>query len=422
MIFRLLHASFLILIFTLGFMQPFVYSFGLRTNFTDFVFLFVFALWLVALIFKKISFRPSKLYLPLAIYLFAFVCSTVFSINPKFSAIKLLGEIYLIGLAVLSLNLIDSLEKLKKVFFVWLAATFIACLTSLLTFVLFYTDRENALLFYTLSHYGTLPPGNYPRIESTFLNPNMLCNYLSVSFLFLFASIKLKWINRSLAFVSLILLSFASIFTISPNLGGIFLSIGLWLWLVFREKKFFNLARLSFVSGILAALLFFLSTVATPIHSETSTFFIKIPVIEKQLEPSSRVLAWKTSLQTVAEYPFFGKGTGTDVAHGKYLNPSGRLEILSDAHQMWLNVAGQTGIFGFCALCFLCFFLFRLGNVYSFENDKMIVRTAMGIAFLSAFLYQGLTGSYEDARHLWVLIGLLGSVSQDDFPKIPENG
>jgi O-antigen ligase len=422
MIFRLLQATFLVLIFSLGFMHPFVYSFGLRTNFTDFIFLFVFALWLFSLILKKTNFRSSKFYLPLAIYLFAFVCSTVFSINPKFSFVKLFGEIYLIGLAVLSFNLIDSLEKLKKVFFVWFAATFVACLTSLLTFVLFYTERENGLLFYTLSHYGTLPPGNYPRIESTFLNPNMLCNYLSVSFLFLFASINLKWISRNLAFVLLILLSFASIFTISPNLGGIFLSIGLWLWLVFKEKKDFNLARLSFASGILAALLFFLSTLATPIHSETSTFFIKIPLIEKQIEPSSRVLAWKTSLQTVAQYPFFGKGTGTDAAHGVYLNPSGRLEILSDAHQMWLNVAGQTGIFGFFALCFLCLFFVRQANVFSFDSEKSTLQTSLGIAFLSAFLYQGLTGSYEDARHLWVLIGLLASVSENDFPKLPENG
>jgi hypothetical protein len=35
---------------------------------------------------------------------------------PKLSAVKLLGEIYLIGLAVLSFNLINTVEKLKKFF------------------------------------------------------------------------------------------------------------------------------------------------------------------------------------------------------------------------------------------------------------------------------------------------------------------
>lgn len=97
------------------------------------------------------------------------------------------------------------------------------------------------------------------------------------------------------------------------------------------------------------------------------------------------------------------------------------METLLDAHQMWLNVAGQTGIVGLFALCFLCVFLFRRANIFSFANKKLILQTALGIAFLSAFLYQGLTGSYEDARHLWVLIGLLASVSENDFPKILEN-
>jgi O-antigen ligase len=421
MIYRFAQIAFVVLVFSLGFMQPFLFLFPLRIHFTDFIFLLVFGLWIGALIFKQTIFRRSRFYLPLAIYLFAFVCSTIFSVNPKLSAVKLLGEIYLIGLAVLSFNLINTVEKLKKVFQAWLSATAIAGFVSLLTFVLFYIDRDNSLLLSTLSHYGTLPPGNYPRITSTFINANMLCNYLSISFLILFASIKLKWINRVLSLVLLVLLSFAAAFTISPNLGGIFLSVGLWFWLIFKERKIFNLARLCLVGGTLFALLFFFATVLTPITTETSPFYLNVPLIEKRLDPSSRVLAWQSSLQTLAEYPIFGKGVGTDAAHVKYLNPSGRMETLLDAHQMWLNVAGQTGILGLFALCYLCVFLFRRANVFSFANQKSILQTVLGIAFLNAFLYQGLSGSYEDARHLWILIGLLAGVSENDFPKTVKN-
>jgi ABC-type enterochelin transport system permease subunit len=88
---------------------------------------------------------------------------------------------------------------------------------------------------------------------------------------------------------------------------------------------------------------------------------------------------------------------------------------------MWLNVAGQTGILGLFALCYLCVFLFRRTNVFSFANQKSILQTVLGIAFLNAFLYQGLSGSYEDARHLWILIGLLAGVSENDFPKTVKN-
>lgn len=133
------------------------------------------------------------------------------------------------------------------------------------------------------------------------------------------------------------------------------------------------------------------------------------------------MLVWQSSLQTWKENPIVGKGVGLDVANVKYLSPSGGLQTLGDAHQMWLNVAGQTGVIGFLALCWLCVFLIRRANVFSFANSKPVLQTALGIAFISAFLYQGLTGSYEDARHVWVLIGLLTSISENDFPKIPEN-
>ena len=65
--------------------------------------------------------------------------------------------------------------------------------------------------------------------------------------------------------------------------------------------------------------------------------------------------------------------------------------------------------------------MFRRAAFFDIKDQNSIVRTALGISFISAFLYQGLTGSYEDARHLWVLIGLLASVSEPFFPKSSEN-
>ena len=35
-----------------------------------------------------------------------------------------------------------------------------------------------------------------------------------------------------------------------------------------------------------------------------------------------------------------------------------------------------------------------------------VLRLALGFAFLDAFAYQGLGGSFEDSRHLWLLLGL----------------
>ncbi len=414
------YVLYFLLIFSLGFMQPSALIFEQRISFTDFIFLFAFTGWLILLTLRRMTFRWSLVYLPFGLYLFAFVCSVFFSVNFKASAIKLLGEVYLIGLAVLTFNLITTFENFKKVFIVWFSASFLVAFVSLISLFLFYVDRTNWLLLYTLSHYGTLPPGNYPRVQSTFLNPNMLCNYLSVSFLFLLASYKLGWLKSFVFFSVLILISIACLLTLSPGLGGIFLTIGLWWWLIFKQDGSRKLARTSLINGIALAIFFFFAILVSPVPSETSPFYFKTTFSEKRLDPSSRVLAWQTAFQTFLENPFFGKGVGTDVADAKYLNPSGTLETLTDAHQMWLNVAGQTGLLGLFALCFLCvFFLRRM--TFNFANQKMILRTALSFAFSSAFLYQGLAGSFEEARHVWVLLGLLASVGESDFPNLAEN-
>lgn len=422
MIVRLLNYLFFLLVFSLPFVRRFGYiKLFYKTQFTDYIFLIAAALFLVAVILRRVKLKISLFYVLLSLYLAALICSTIFSINVRLSAVKLLGEIYLIGLAVLSFNLVNSFEKFRKVFLIWLCAASITALVSLISLLLFYFDSSNPLLFYTLSHYGTLPPGNYPRIQSTFLNPNMFCNYLSISFVFLLASLKLNYISSKIFFILLSLISAACMLTISPGLGGILLSAGLWLRLIFKEKNRFFLAGLSLTGGIFAAILFFFAIIFTPIPTETSPFYITIPYLEKRIDPTSRVLAWQTAARTWVENPFFGKGVGTDVADAKYLNPSGDMETLTDAHQMWLSVAGQTGIFGLAALCLLCVFFFRRAFIFSFDNKKAILQTALAIAFISAFLYQGLSGSFEDARHLWVLIGLLARVGENNFSMSFEN-
>lgn len=84
-----------------------------------------------------------------------------------------------------------------------------------------------------------------------------------------------------------------------------------------------------------------------------------------------------------------------------YQNPSGYLEHLSDAHNTFLNVAVQAGIFGLAAL-----FLLLLGVVQVYRRAESFDVQVLTFAFLNAFAYQGLGGSFEDARHLRVLLGL----------------
>ncbi|HEX9963266.1 MAG TPA: O-antigen ligase family protein [Pyrinomonadaceae bacterium] len=405
MFLRFAKISFLLLIFSLAFMQPFVYVAGFRAVATDIIFLFTFAFWILALLTGQTRFRRHRFYRLLLFYFAAMLVSTVFSVNPRTSFVKLLGEIYLLSLPVLTFNLIENEKDLKRGLQVWLAATGFVVVTGILTVFLFYLQRENPLLDYTLFSYGSLPPGNYPRIHLTFLNANMLCNYLSVSLMFLLIFQKLGWINRKIFYFLLTGIFFCAAFTISPSLGGIALSLGVWLWLCFKKSKPLY-ARINLAGGVLAAVAFIFALTIAPSLHPTAPFYIDVPVIEKRVAPSARIMTWADSWKTFTENPLVGRGVGQDACDVRYFDLTERLQTLTDAHNVFLNVAAQTGVFGLLAIILIIFYITRKTFPLVFdETNRSVFRIGFGLAFISAFFYQGIGGSYEDARHLWVLIG-----------------
>jgi O-antigen ligase len=398
---------FCLLVFSLPFVNfPNLRNAGLPVQTTDILFVLTGFVWLIYLVLRKNKLRLSWFYLPLALYFFSLCLSTVFSENLKTSLIKLLGNLLLLGLAFLAFNLVTDEKRLRHIGIAWLAATLLVCLVSVFSLFLFYFQKDNPILLETLSHYGSLPSGNYPRIQSTFFNPNMLCNYLNISAGFLLVAFWLKWARWQILLVYSILFTITVLFTVSPGIGGVFLTVGLWLWLALKTVKplyvkilsLGTVARLCLLGGILGAVFFFLTVLPSP-----TSFPAK-------LEPSPRVLTWISALETLQKYPFAGRGIGLDAGRVVYQSPNGE-QILGDAHQLWLNVAAQQGIIGLAAIVFLTVWFIRRSLPFDLENNPL--RNALGLAFIGAFCFQGLVGSYEDARHLWVLLGLLASAGEN---------
>ncbi|WP_346925549.1 aldehyde dehydrogenase family protein, partial [uncultured Arthrobacter sp.] len=94
------------------------------------------------------------------------------------SVFKLATTVYLVGLALITASLVTSERMLRHAMIAWLAATAAMALLAVATLVAFYLAPGSGLLGYSLFHFGTLPPGNYPRFALTFFNANMLANYL----------------------------------------------------------------------------------------------------------------------------------------------------------------------------------------------------------------------------------------------------
>jgi len=357
-----------------------------------------FALWLA----RKRSIVWSPAYLFLAAYAVAVTLSAIFSIRPEQSAVKLLGKFYLLAIVFLTINIVTSSGILKSVLRAWLIGSGIVILfgiVGVVTFYLGFTDPNQNLVLHPI--FGSLPPGNYPRIEGFFNYPSLLCNYLSITAAFLVLSVSMEWLTKRIAIVFGIGLLVVDAFTLTPGLGGILLAAGIFVW-ARSERKI--VSRLALSAGIfVAALAFFAASVTLFSHTTEGN---SVPIATGEISRSHRAEAWRTSFQSFLQNPMLGRGIDVPVAESRFIDPSGNHQLLTDAHNTYLSVLAETGIAGFVA--FAAFVVFLIAGLIGFRrsSNQWSGAFVILIALFDAFFYQSLTGSYEDTRHLWAFFGV----------------
>jgi len=329
------------------------------------------------------------------------------------SAFKLATELYLVVLAAIGGWLIDSEAKFRRAVFAWLAATAIVAVNGTLSLLAFATGRATWLLSYSISSFGSLPPGPYVRLSLTFFNANMACNYLTASLAMALLARWLGYIGRAPYRLLLAGIAVASLSTLSPGLGGIALLAGLWLWSVQRHPRP-RLAKTAVTIGVLIAGLFVVALAFTPVAHSTAPFSVHLP-FGPTIYPSGRFLIWKAALAQFLSHPIVGVGIGIDPVHVRFAAPMG-MQTLTDAHNVFLSIGAQCGVIG----------LIGLGAVLLFATGLMRrggseVTLLLGAAFLDVLAYQGLGGSFEDSRHIWLLLGFLIAASRIDFSRADGN-
>ena len=284
---------------------------------------------------------------------------------------------------------------------VWLFASISPIAVGLFTIVLFYFSPTSWVLSHLTYHYGAVPVGNYPRLSSTFVSASMFCNFLNIELLLLFVAKHKNWIGAAFFWLMLLAASVCAIFTISSGLGAIFLAAGIWIW---YSSGYCPIRRTALAGGVLICLLSLATSfIALQLHS-TAPYSMHLPIFNWEVFPSSRLMVWQEAMNKFLTHPFVGNGPGMPSAAVKFENTEGGFSLLTDAHNSYLSVATQTGITGLIALVGLTVYLSHLG----FRKwRKRPVQAGLAIAFLTAFVIQGLTGAFEDARHLWVSIGML---------------
>ena len=388
---------------------------NLTIQISDLIFVGAAAVWLVALLRRRVKLRSSIFYLPLALYALAMIASTIASVDPRRSAFKLASEFYLLGLAVMTFNLVASESFAHRVFRAWTLGTFITITVGVLGVLLFYVGVRNQTINFALHFYGSLPPGNYPRIDALFVHTNMLCNYLNLSLVIAFIMGALGWLRSATHRLMIAGTMVVALFTFSPGLGGIALAAGLWLWSQLKVTPQRRVGSAALAVGVVVAIAFLIASSVTLFAHGGSGFAVS--GFGETLQPSHRARAWQTAFETFVQHPIFGRGVGMEVSSAFYINPSGGREVLTDAHNTWLSIAGEKGIVGLAAFTALLAFLIKrlITPRASESSSQTIIRTGFLIGFVTAFLYQSFAGSFENARHIWVFFGMIAAVTETSF-------
>jgi O-antigen ligase len=369
----------------------------------DALMLLVALLWFVSLVRRRTAVRRGWFYAPVIAYLAACALSAMFSSDPHTSFQKLLVDVYVGGLALLTYNELDSSGMVRYWTWAWLGATAFASAAALLGVAAFYLGIESSLV----GGYGSLPPGPYPRVVGTFLNFNMLCNYLSIGVLVALAAKRAGWVRAAIALPIAIAASVAAAFTVSPGLGGLLLGLAFWIWAGERRKR---AGAFALLFGIATGAVFFLATLVSPANTGANS--VTLPIVHKRLEPSSRLLCWQAAVETVVAHPVLGAGTGLAMPCPAYMDASGDVQHLQDAHNSFLNIAALKGLAGLAAFVAITWFLLHRLPLRLGGTPIEVFRAALAIAVIEAVLYQGLSSSFEHTRHLWILMGALAAVRE----------
>lgn len=353
--------------------------------------------------------RPARFHAWLAAYVALMALAVLATITvPSFyvSAGKWVGVLYLALLACLMHDLADSDAARRRLVLAWLAATAVVAVLALVAAAGFFiSPSTREVVGPLLSKYGSLPVGHYPRVLATFANANMLCSYLVVGLCLALAARTLGWLSPRLGAVLAGGVTLASVFTWSPGLAAITLVWSLWLWWLLRRRRP-TLAAGALAAGLAGAALMLLACAVDPMDPFGAA--------------GVRLRIWQAALQTVMTHPWLGVGVGQAVVEVFHLAPDGGMQRLSDAHNVWLSVAGQAGVFAAMALAGLLVQLAWKPLAPGAESSDTL-RLGLALALVAAWGFQGLTSSLEDARHLWLMLGLLAacappSVSRTSAP------
>jgi O-antigen ligase len=298
----------------------------------------------------------------------AIVCalSTVFSINVRnsLSALGLLAAY--IAVFYVAVDAVRTRDGLRKLCYVIVGlGVFVAVLG---IFKYFDANPFHWWGYENQQHAG--------RLYSTYFNADHLAGLMEMT-LCLGVGLLFTGLSRSKRFaIALGCLFMASALILSLSRGGwIGASVGLgFMGFIFAERRYFH-------KGIVMA------TVGSAFVIGLIVVLMSTPTIERALTLeqgtemanwSSRVTVWKATCSMIADHPFLGVGPGNFTLVFTQYQPVGLGTRFYFAHNDYLHLISEAGLFLVPIILWMIFFLFSQAR-YKLGNQGRLIRgTALG--------------------------------------------
>lgn len=339
------------------------------------------------------SLTKSPIDMPIILFVFAIVISTITSINPVGSFRDLAIHFAGIGFVFVMINSIKTLEDFNKVVTLLVFSATVIALYGIYQYIVgvemdaAWLDVENN-------------PDIKARVYSVFNNPNIFAEYLIMT---IPMSVSLFW-HSKLLHKKIVFLGTTLILTLSLLLT---LSRGGWLGFAF--------AILIFIILVEQRLLLSLIPISVgAIYLLPQTILNRILSIGNLTDSSNayRIKIWEITLDIIKDNWVAGVGFG-HLPYKQVFETYIRTMPIYHAHNTYLETAAEMGIPGLLILVFMIFILFK----YAFQkliqnrNKYIKVMTAGALAGIGGLLAHG---AVENVLYLpkiiinfWILVAFI---------------
>jgi len=316
-------------LFAVFLIAPFIN--GLKDPTPIFVFeTVVFIIFLIST-FKNFNLRKTGVDTPILLFVIFVVFSTINTLYLDSSINIILLLISYIAFFYCVIAVYDN--NLKKKFYVGLI-----CISAVLSMIILFQI------------YSAIIP------KATMPNPNMAAGYIAAGASLLFALLILGKNNtKALLIYSLLFLLFCVAVVLTHSRGGLFAllcGIVAVLYIKFKTR-----GLVYFIAGLLAVF------ILLPRNS-----IINIAKIDgNDIYTIKRPAIWKSAFKIIEEKPILGTGPGNfELLFGKYNFPAGNsiaryYKTTGFAHNEFLQIASEGGLFSLFAFLFVLFIIFKEG-------------------------------------------------------------